>query len=80
MPICTSPLAESEFSVPKTFWMVGCAPASSTSSQWAPSKTGVETQAAGSVRGRVLRAAPSPLAEVPTPSFTSTPSQPWRAA
>ncbi len=35
--------------------MIGVRPVSSTSSQWAPSKTGLSTQTAGSVTGRVLR-------------------------
>ncbi len=51
--------------------MIGVRPVSSTSSQWAPSKTGLSTQTAGSVVGRVLLGA--------TGDVRSSP-QPWRAA
>ena len=54
----TAPSTPSALSRRKICWIVGCLPASSSSSQWAPSNTGVDTHTAGSVRGRVLVSVP----------------------
>ena len=50
-------------------WMVGCLPAVSSSSQWAPSNTGVATNVAGLVFGRVLVSVPRIGASPTTLSF-----------
>ena len=47
--------------------MIGVRPVSSTSSQWAPSKTGLSTHTAGSVIGRVLLGCSAALRSSPQP-------------
>ncbi len=58
-------------------WIVGCFPASSSSSQWAPSNTGVEMKVAGAVTGRVLVSVPRTDG---TPTDEPLLPQPQRAA
>ena len=72
-----TPSADSGVSFSRICLIVGCLPASSTSSQWAPSKTGVATKVDGSVLGRVLDSVPR-TGGLPTVPLSS--SQPQRAA
>ena len=60
----------------KICWMVGCFPASSSSSQWAPSNTGVVMNVDASVVGRVLVSVPQAGASPTAPDFGVLPSQP----
>ena len=54
VPMRRSPSGDSGVILSRIERIVGTRPGFSSSSQWAPSKTGVETQTAGSVIGRVL--------------------------
>ena len=59
-------------------WIVGWPPASSVSSQWAPSNTGVATNVDGGVLGRVFDSVPR-IGGVPTCSPVVGSVQPQRA-
>ena len=74
------PSTDSGRRLAKIFLIVGCRPACSTSSQWAPSKTGVAMSVAGGVTVRVFSSVPRDRLGQPTPLDVVPGIEPQRAA
>ena len=78
MPIRRLPSWDSGLRFSRIFWIVGWSPASSVSSQWAPSNTGVAMNVDGVVFGRVFDSVPR-IGASPTTSPLRGSVQPQRA-